>query len=188
MTAAQASLVPGGVAHSHAGVRALCRRYELASFGVARVRWCDDAGLRAHPVHWAFGWLADGECEPLGVWLEPGGQSIAAPHFVADLRRRGLEQVRRVAAAGPAPLRERVVAAFPDAGPATGVDAAAADSIRAALRRALGRRGGFANAGAALDFVSCALQRTERRLDRERAIAKVRPRHDSGAQTVPSWI
>ena len=188
MSAAQASLVPGGVAHAHAGVRSLCRRYELASFGVARVRWCDAAGLRAHPVHWAFGWLADDECEPLGVWMELGAESAAAPHFVADLRRRGLEQVRRVAAAGPAPLRERVAAAFPQAEPASDADVAAAEAVRTALRRALGRRGGFANAGAALDFVCCALQRTERRLDRERAIAKVRPRHDSGAQTVPSWF
>lgn len=188
MTAAQAGVVPGGVAHSNAGVRPLCRRYELASFGVARVRWQEAAGLREHPVHWAFGWLADGECEPLGVWLEPAGEWATAPHFDTDLRRRGLERVRRIAAAGPAPLRERVAAAFPDAGRASEADEAAAEAVRAALRRAVGRRGGFANAGAALDFISCALQRTERRLDRERAIAKVRPRHDSGAQMVPPWF
>ena len=38
---------------------------------------------------------------------------------------------------------------------------------------------------AALDFISGALQRSKRRLDRESAIAKGRPRRRSGTQTVP---
>jgi hypothetical protein len=63
-----------------------------------------------------------------------------------------------------------------------------AERVRAYLIRAVRRHGHFENEAAALDFIAVALQRAERRLDRERLIAKERPRLDSGAQMAPRGI
>jgi hypothetical protein len=200
MTKAQACAAQGGAMPSDVPTRALCRHYVLGLFETAVVRWPDAAGVRDHPVHWAFGWLADGECEPLGVWLEPDGDP-AGP--LADLKSRGLERIRHVAGGGAGRLPERAAAAFSSAGLRSSVGRKvaqasvappgrmprlpqrAAEDVREALARTLRRRGSFASAVAALDFISGALQRMERRLDRERALAKARPRHESGAQRVP---
>jgi hypothetical protein len=201
MTKAQACAPLDGAGNSDVSTRALCRRYVLGMFDIAVVRWRDAAAVRDLPVHWAFGWLADGECEPLGVWLEPTQDPAVPLRLLADLRTRGLERIRHVAGAGR--LREQAAAAFSSAGGRSSVERAdahasgsarrhapdsaerAAEGVRTALARAIRRQGSFASATAALDFISGALQRMERRLDRERAIAKARPRHESGAQTVP---
>lgn len=185
MTRAQAWAVHDGALPSHGWERALCRRYELGLFDIALVRWRDAGGLREHAIHWAFGWLADGACEPLGVWIEATGEPGSPLRLLADLKRRGLERLRHVAGTDDGQLRERVTAAFHGAALRSSGETFAAQDIRATLSRAIRRRGSFANEVTALDFVSCALQRMERRLDRERAIAKVRPRHESGAQMVP---
>ena len=203
MTKAQACAPQGGAAHSDVSTRALCRRYALGMFDVAVVRWRDAAGVRDLPVHWAVGWLADGEFEPLGVWLEPGREPAGPPGLLADLHARGLERIGHVAGTDVGRLREQAAAAFASAGGrspvgcvdttasaaarrhAPGSAEGAAEGVRAALARAIRRRGSFASAGAALDFISGALQRMERRLDHERAAAKARPRHESGAQMVP---
>jgi hypothetical protein len=166
-------------------MRPLCRRYVLGLFDIAIMRWRDAEGLRGHPVHWAFGWLADGECESLGVWIESGMESETPLGLLADLKSRGLERIRHVTGTDTGRLRSRVADAFASTGHRSPSSEPAAANVRDALARAIRRRGSFASEAAALDFISGALQRTERRLDRERAIAKVRPRHESGAQMVP---
>jgi transposase-like protein len=190
----------------HGSMRPLCRRYALGVFDIAVVRWRDADGLRGHPVHWAFGWLADGESEPLGVWPESGDGS-GSPlqlQLIAGLKSRGLERIGHVVGTDIEQLREQLAAAFSSRGDRSSAERTLADApavprreapastpraaedVRAALTRAIRRQGSFASEAAALDFISGALQRTERRLDRERAIAKVRPRHESGAQMVPA--
>ncbi|MDP9126159.1 MAG: transposase [Pseudomonadota bacterium] len=203
MTKAQACAAHDGAVPSDVSRRPLCRRYVLGFFDIAVVRRRNADGLHDLPVHWAFGWLADGECEPLGVWIEPGAESAGPLRLLADLKTRGLERIRHVAGTDAGQLREHAAAAFSSAGGGSPIerivtDASAAsrrhvpasleraaEDVREALARAIRRRGSFASEAAALDFISGALQRTERRLDRERAIAKVRPRHESGAQMVP---
>ena len=203
MTKAQACAAHDGAVLSDVSTRPLCRHYILGTFDIAIVRWRAAGGLHDHPVHWAFGWLADGECEPLGVWIESSRESGGPLPLLADLKRRGLERIRHVTGTDIGQLRERVAAAFPHTGVRSSAgriarDASAAsrrqvpespelaaEKVREALARAIRRRGSFASEAAALDFISGALQRTERRLDRERAIAKVRPRQESGAQMVP---
>src|ERR1700712_5781806 len=49
--------------------RTLCRRYALAIPEVTFVRVRDASDVREHPLFWVFGWLADGECEPLGLCI-----------------------------------------------------------------------------------------------------------------------
>lgn len=204
MTRAQACAVHDGAVPSNVSRRPLCRRYVLGLFDIVVVRWRDAQGVHDLPVHWAFGWLADGECEPLGVWIEPGAGSVGPLRLLADLKTRGLERIRHVAGTDTGQLREQAAAAFSSAGEGSSVERIvaqasvasrrhvpasperSAEEVREALARAIRRRGSFASEAAALDFISGALQRMERRLDRERAIAKVRPRHESGAQMVPT--
>ena len=193
MTRAQACAAHDGAVSSNVSRRPLCRRYVLGLFDIAVARWRDAQGVHDLPVHWAFGWLADGECEPLGVWIESGAGSAEPLRLLADLKTRGLERIRHVTGTDAGQLRERAAAAFSSAGGGSSVERVAtkesaertAEEVREAVARAIRRRGSFASEAAALDFISGALQRMERRLDRERAIAKVRPRHESGAQMVP---
>ena len=155
--------------------RPLCRRYESAIFDVATVRLCVAGGLARRRVRWAFGWLADGECEALGGWMDPADGAPDPRQLLAGLQARGLERIRCLAGPGtgsapdPMPQPARLEAA----------------RVRAGLARAIRRHGSFETEAAVLDFVSDALQRAERRLDRERLIAKGRARLDSGAQMAP---
>ena len=73
--------------------RPLCRRYESAVFDVATVRLRDAGGLARRRVRWAFGWLADGECEALGGWMDPAGGAPDPRRLLAGLQARGLERV-----------------------------------------------------------------------------------------------
>jgi hypothetical protein len=63
-----------------------------------------------------------------------------------------------------------------------------AEQVRDGMIRAIRRHGSFASAAEALDFVAAALQRTERRLDRERMMATVMPQQDSAARIVPPGL
>jgi hypothetical protein len=194
-TAAHEGAMPSGWLR-----RPLCRRYILGIFDVAIVRWHDAGGLNDHSVHWAFGWLVDGECEPLGAWTEPENGSDISLRIPADLRSRGVERIWHVTGTDTAAVRERVTDAFSSTTVFSSVDRIPAETPvwprprvpsspeRAAqhfheyLIRAIRRRGGFESRAAALDFMADALQRAERRLDRERLVAKGEPRLDSGAQ------
>ena len=154
--------------------RPLCRRYGWAFFDVAVVRWREGTALRDRPVHWAFGWLPDGECEALGVWLEPGDGQADPRRLLEDLRSRGVERIGHLAGtgAGIGQAQDRV----------SNFEQLEAEQVRAGLSRAIRRHGSFEIEAAVIDFMADALQRAERRLDRERLLAKGRARLDSGMQ------
>lgn len=169
--------------------RPLCRRYALAIAEVTHVRVRDAGGIGQHPLFWVFGWLVDGECEPLGLCL---GAHALTP-MLDDFKRRGLERLWHLEPLGDASTQEAEVAAlaiersFPGAlassrPPMTASATTVAKDVRDGLRRAVRRHGPFENEAAALDFVALALRRAERRLDRERRMAKDRPAFDVGAQ------
>jgi len=186
--------------------RPLCRRYILGIFDLAIVRSRAADGFRDHPVHWAFGWLADGECEPLGVWIESERGSEGPLQMLADLKGRGVERIWHVTGTDAGNLREQVSAAFSSATARSSVDRVltdaraasrwrvppspelAAEQVRGGLMRAIRRHGSFESESAVLDFFAGALQRMERRLDRGGVIAKVKPRRDAGAHRVPLGI
>jgi len=169
----------------------LCQHYVLCIADAVVVRWRDAGVVREREVHWLFGWLADGECEPLGAWMGP--QSLR--QMRADLKDRGVVRISHVARLRDAlPQSEGAACSiemvFPGAMTSPRprvwpVAEAVADDVRHRLARAIRRHGHFENEPAALDFVAGALQRAERRLDRERRIAKERPRLDSGARMAP---
>lgn len=186
--------------------RPLCRRYILATFDAAVVRWGDVDGLRERPVHWAFGWLADGECEPLGVWIESETGAQSAARILADLTERGVERIWHVTGSEVGAVHHRVAAAFCGTPVSSSVDRRltaasavagrrappfpefAANHARERLIRAIRRHGCFESEAAVLDFVAGALQRTERRLYRGGVIAKVSPRHQAGEHRIPLGI
>jgi hypothetical protein len=157
-------------------------------------------------VHWAFGGLADGECEPLGVWIESESGSENPLQMLADLESRGVERIWHLTGTEAGNLQERLGAAFSSTTIGSSADGLltealaasrrrgrpspelAAEHARKSLIRAIRRHGSFESEAAVLDFVAGALQRTERRLDRGGVIAKVRPRQDAGAHRVPLGI
>jgi len=180
--------------------RPLCRRYVLGVFDAAAVRWREAGGQSAHRVHWAFGWLADGECEPLGVWIERAPDGVFL--MLADLQARGVERIWRVAGTESWQIDERTAPALlgkrmrlsadqlaPDASAASPQHEMVSaqlvvDQVREGLIRALRRRGSFDGEADAFGFVAGVLQRAERRLDRERLLAKGLLRLDAGVQIV----
>jgi hypothetical protein len=176
--------------------RPLCRRYLLGVLDIVTVKLCRAGGHRDHPVLWGIGWLANGECEPLGAWA--GGLG-GLPLMLTDMKARGVERVWHMAAFHVAvlehgePVTPVVEAAFPGALATTRPEVIpAADSVAQQVReyliRVIRRHGPFENEAAALDFIAVGLQRAERRLDRERLVAKERPRLDSGARMAPHGI
>jgi hypothetical protein len=200
MTKVEARALPGGALLSGWSNRPLCRRYVLGIFEVVVVRSRGADGRRDHPVHWAIGWLPDGECDFLGAWIEPESGGEGPHRMFADLKGRGVERIWHVTGTGVGHLGERVSAAFPGTTVHSSLDQALTDTLATSLRRvplspelaaaqvredlarAIRRRGSFESGAAVLDFVAGALQRTERRLDRGGVIAKLRPRQDRGAQ------
>ena len=170
--------------------RPLCRRYALAIAEVSLVRVREAGGIREHPLFWVFGWLADGECEPLGLCIG----AHALPRMLDDFKSRGLQRIWHVEPLGDGCVQDAGVAtlaidrSFPGALASSRPHmlpsaAAVAKDVRNGLVRAVRRHGHFENEAAALDFFALALRRAEHRLDRGRQMAKERPRHDSGART-----
>jgi transposase-like protein len=170
----------------------LCRSYALGAFQLVAVRVRDAEGVREVAMRWGWGWLADGECEPLGAWL---GSSLVG--VFADLKSRGVERIWHVTgtdaglSCGPPSAELGDSALCIDRlfgeGPAGsrwdtwGASALAVEQVRDGLVRAIRRHGCFDSEAAVLDFMAGALQRTERRLDRG-MIAKGRTRQATGAQ------
>jgi hypothetical protein len=179
---------------------ALCRRYVLGIFDATIAHVRESEGTRDQAVHWAFGWLADGECEPLGVWMSPQGGSDVSLDILQDLEHRGVERIWHVTGTDSGAVKERLIAAFSSTAVWPCVDELrsdapprrrpclassterAAELFKNRLVRALRRHGSFESRAAVLDFTTDALQRAERRLDRERLIAMGEPRLDLGAQ------
>jgi hypothetical protein len=168
-------MVDAGRCRAQWASRPLSRCYGLAVIDVAIVRLRDAQGLHELRIRWAFGWLADGECEALGVWAD-----AAEPRqLLAEFRARGVERIWHLVDAasctGMIQIRARVSKS----------EQLEAEQVRAGLARAIRRHGSFASEPEALDFVADALQRAERRLDRDRLGTKGRARLDPGMQTAP---
>lgn len=160
----------------------LCRRYLASTFEVTSFK-CGVAGaLRKQQAGWAFGWLPDGECEGLGVWLRTAPEWAWGPAVVDDLRIRGVERLLYVTGTAPSDVpaafsggtsrmsMERLLAQALDASERHGLPAPAqvGKQIRGSLDRAIGRHGAFDGEAAAIDFIAAFLQRAERRLGQER--------------------
>ena len=160
--------------------RPLSRRYQQAFIDVAIVRLREAQGQQDRHVHWAFGWLPDGECEALGAWMDPGDGGADPGRLLADLQARGVERIWNLAGTGSGTAQVQETVSKPAL--------LEAEQLRAGLHRAIRRRGSFENVAAVLDFMADALQRAERRLDRERLTAKGQPRLESGAQMASPGI
>ena len=151
------------------GRRPLCRRYVLVVFDEVLIRWRDQGELREASVYWAFGWLADGDSEPLDAWLDPDPAGL-----VRELQARGVERIWRLTGTASASLRQHLTPAFHISGAAHPVGATAvatAEGIRMKMERAIRRRGHFDSAAAGLEDVEQRLEREQRRLDRARLAA-----------------
>lgn len=207
MTKGGGRAVSGGLSPSGWLRRPLCRRYILGAFDVAVVRLRDGDGCRDHRVHWASGWLADGECEALGAWIEADGGSQNPLRMMTDLAARGVERISQVTGTDSVDLRGRVAAAFAGAAlPSPCIDPPraeaiaasprcvrpspehAAQQVRESLIRGIRRHGSFVSEAAVLDFFAGALQRMERRLDRGGVMATVSVRHETGERPFPLGI
>ena len=169
--------------------RPLCRRYALGMFDVANVRTEGGQHGRDRSVYWATGWLADGECEFLGAWIEAPGTPEGPSRMLADLKRRGVERIWHVAGADSGGLQQQANTAFVGSTcdrlsteAFAAVPERVAAEVRARLKRGIRRHGSFENPSAALDFLARALQRTERRMDRGGMTTTVRLLPDSGTQ------
>jgi hypothetical protein len=158
--------------------RPLCRSYALVIAAVTPVRLRDAGHSREHPLFWVFGWLTDGECEPLGACV--GVQAL--PQMLAGLKSRGVQRIWRVAAldtergADVERVKSTIAREFPRAlASATSdlppVALAVAAEVRETVMRAIRRHRQFEDEAQALDIVELALQRAERRLDGERRMA-----------------
>lgn len=114
----------------------LCRRYLAASLETITARVLDGPRLRDTPIQWAIGHLDDHESEVLGVWagpdaavarrglrattpssapaaLMPGGPTWRT--VFAELRARGVEQMRFVIGGDVPGLRRDLQTLFPAA-------------------------------------------------------------------------
>jgi hypothetical protein len=160
----------------------LCRRYIASTFEVASFKCGAAAALRKRQVEWAFGWLPDGECEGLGAWLRTEPEGAHGGAVVDDLKIRGVERLLTVEGTAP----HEVPAAFCSRTPRASIERLVAQALEASdrhglpsparitteiagsLDRAIRRHGAFDDEAEAVDFIAAALQRAERRLDRER--------------------
>jgi hypothetical protein len=161
--------------------RPLCRSYAVAIVDVTLVRLRDAGQRRAHPLFWVFGWLADGECEPLGACVGVH----ALPRMLDGLRNRGIQRISRMAALDVEDVEDTedaerarfaMACAFPQALASSRSDSSpavfsVAAEVRETVIRAIRRHRLFDDEAHALDIASLALQRVERRLDSERRMA-----------------
>jgi len=183
--------------------RPLCRRYMVVVPRTVHLSVWHPSGVRLRSVYWLFGHLSDDESEPLGAWLRAASSGLQ-PKLCGELKARGLERIRYLYLGDSGEDNGGLLSGYSGARllgvnwqvaegdeaqvPAVQGAAQAAHDIHVALARSIRRHGSFENPSAALDFVAATLQRAERRMDRERAIAKVRPRLDSGAQTAETTV
>lgn len=186
--------------------RGLCTRYALVVFDVTAVRIRDPIGCHELAVSWALGWLVDGECEPLGVWIDPQRSGEALYQMLDDLKNRGVERIWHATGPGIEPLQVRLAKTFPGATFDSYADpvltealAAArgrvnqpaelvAEQIRECLFRAFRRQRIFESETAAVEAVGSALQYMERQLDLGTDLSKVRLQLARRAQIASSSL
>jgi hypothetical protein len=68
--------------------RPLCRRYSLLAIQNAPLRIASRTDECLSSLHWAVGFLSDGEWEVLGLW-----RSRTWPEILTELERRGIEEI-----------------------------------------------------------------------------------------------
>jgi hypothetical protein len=165
---------------------ALCRLHVLCAFLTARLPWGDGAGRQVHLVQWGLGWVANGECEQLGAWVEPADTSEGYAWTVAHLLGRGLDRIllvtgdnqkrsdRIAAALSDVPAYVAIAGLAPEGLPVLWRRMSASrmrdvEEFRVRLNRAIRRHGTFGDEEQATGFVAKKLQREERRLNRAHA-------------------
>jgi len=144
-------------------------------------------------IQWALGVLNDGQCEVLGWWLDPADNAVDWSTVRADLSARGVKRLRVLLASAHLYNRDSAPGSGdcrPVAGPlrpSASIDSlparlrryvahasSVAGGFKAALSRAIARRGAFECAQAACSFVDEELQRMDRRLWPDRTVVRSR--------------
>jgi len=103
-------------------VSPLCCRYVVACCSSVAARVLDDGLANAKALHWALGFLSDGECETLGTWVQPVEGRMPWHEVFGGLSVRGVRQIRLVASCAPAELRDGLRAVYPAAHAVPSID------------------------------------------------------------------
>lgn len=151
----------------------LCRRYLLVHFGTLSVRVLEGSTAIDRDVLWAFGVLADGQYESLGVWPVSGARAEVWRMALEDLKVRGVEQIRIIQTQDLAAVQPVLSAAYPSAkflpspssqgGPKAIAGEDAARELQGRASQSVRRHGCFVDLFGATVFVANALRRAERR-------------------------
>ena len=80
--------------------RPICCRYLLVILDALTVQIEDAAGVHQKVFCWAFGTLADGQHEVLGLWMRPDSDVSSWAAVSKDLEDRGVTQIRMTLGAG----------------------------------------------------------------------------------------
>jgi hypothetical protein len=162
----------------------LCRRYRLVCLERLTVRAVQKGVASDRTLCWAFGMLADGEYEVLGVWPELLSCRSSWQQVFADLKARGVERIQFVSSSESAPFRSVLGTAYPGVKvlpPVSRLETvsalpsryrnfirASADAVRLIQRgtiRMAHRHGCISSLANAPAFVANALKRAEQRIE-----------------------
>ncbi len=75
----------------------LCSSYPVVQVGDLSVQVVGEGVAFDQVIHWALGFLSNGECEALGAWMQPDSGQMPWPEVFEGLKVRGVEQIRFVA-------------------------------------------------------------------------------------------
>jgi putative transposase len=135
----------------------LCSRITVAYLGRLAVQGVLDDSAVERVLHWALGLLADGECEPLGAWVQPVEGRMPWQEVFAGLKVRGVRQIRMVASGAPTEVRDGLRAVYPAAHAVPSIEHRLSQSLalvaprhREAVAGVLGGLAAAADAGAAM--------------------------------------
>ena len=138
--------------------RPLCRSYLLILIRTLSAPFHEKGRACDCRLTWALGVVADGKYESLGVWVGEGDDIDTRKAVLADLKLRGVENIRYVLAPGgsePTP---------PSARHAILASQEVAEELQRLVSRAVRRHGLFERSADAVPFVASALRRAEERL------------------------
>ena len=157
------------LAGSGEGARPLCHAYLVLHFERVSACWRQDDGARHASILWAFGVLADGQGEVAGVWPE-----IALEAILSELKWRGVRRVRYLCSEPFAASRGLLIHEYPEAEVVSRTKSMTpfarrrvtlskqtGQQLTAFLRRAIRRKGCFADQDAVVSFALHALNRAD---------------------------